>query len=283
MNQFIENLYNQMIETLQHALIGQENILLQAEQACQVAETSLRTLRDFILSNIFRDQEEEIRFFKEEKPLFLKEFIYYAELFYVESTLPAGSKEIQIAHFEQNLERIHIYFQRNNYLYTYYRTGKTYLDHVFFLHNAEDIPLQPSYSFDLDPRFSTVCSFKLSKLMAFEELHDYLQASICRLEDTSPADIQPKLAKSITWTAPKAALIELAYALQSSGVFDFGRTDVKQVVLALENSFNIKAGNFYRVFQGQRIRKKSRTSFLDALKENLIKRMDETDINPKVL
>lgn len=52
-------------------------------------------------------------------------------------------------------------------------------------------------------------------------------------------------------------------------------------MVCLEESFNVKVGNFYRVFQGQRIRKKSRTTFLDTLKENLIKRMDETDLNPK--
>ena len=278
---FIEDLYHKMDESLQHIRIEQEGIVQQAESAYRVAERYMLELKQFIFSYTFKDQEEEIRFFKNEKPMFLKEFIYYAEMFYIESRRPVGDSEMQKNYLKENLERIHIYFQRNNHLYTYYRTGKTYLDHVFFLRNAEEIPLQPVYSLDIDPRFSTVYSFKLSKLIAFEQLHDYLQTAIRRLEDASPINNLSKPSKTITWTASKAELIELAYALQSSGVFNFGKADVKQVVSTLEDYFNIRVGNFYRVFQGQRIRKKSRTSFLDSLKENLIKRMDESDLNPR--
>lgn len=278
---FVEDLYNKMSEALMQVHIEQEGLIQQAERAYHVTTEYLLELKEFILSYAFKEQEEEIRFFKEEKPLFLKEFIYYAELFYIESRRPVGDSDAQKKYLKSNLERIRIYFQRNNYLHTYYRTGKTYQDHRFFLHNAEDMPLEPAYSLDMDHRFSRVYSFKLSKLLAFEQLHDYILAAIHKLENDFSFSEKETPAKSITWTASKAKLIELAYALHSSGTFNFGKADLKQVVSALEDSFNIHVGNFYRVFQGQRIRKKSRTAFLDSLKENLIRRMDETDLNPK--
>lgn len=278
---FIDTLYNEMNESLMQVHIEQEDLIPQAEQAYHITEEYILKLKEFILSYAFKNQEEEVRFFKEEKPLFLKEFIYYAEMFYIESKRPVGDSEIQKAYLKGNLERIRIYFQRNNYLYTYHRTGKTYLDHIFFLHGSEEVPLDPVYSLDMDSRFSRVYSFKLSKLLAFEQLHDYIQTAIYKLEDDLSISEQEAPAKNITWTASKAKLIELAYALHSSGTFNFGKADLKQIVSALEYSFNIHVGNFYRVFQGQRIRKKSRTAFLDSLKENLIRRMDETDLSPK--
>ena len=50
--------------------------------------------------------------------------------------------------------------------------------------------------------------------------------------------------------------------------------------MIFENAFNIKPGNFYRTFQNMRIRKKSRTNYLDLLKDNLEKLMNDTDDRP---
>src|SRR5699024_10240331 len=143
---------------------------------------------------------------KEEKPLFLKEFIYYAELFYIESKRPVGDSEIQKQYLRSNLERIRIYFQRNNRLHTYYQTGKTYLDQVFFLHKADKMPLEPAYSLDMDSRFSRVYSFKLSKLLAFEQLHASLLTAIHKLEGKLSDPEQKTETKDITWTASKAKM-----------------------------------------------------------------------------
>ena len=44
-----------------------------------------------------------------------------------------------------------------------------------------------------------------------------------------------------------------------------------------ETLFNIEIGDFYRIFLEIRNRKKSRTQFLDKLKDKIIKMMDELD------
>src|SRR5699024_5228947 len=157
---FVNTLYNKMTESLRQVHVEQQSPVQKAEHAYRVTEQYLLQLKEYILSYDFKKQKEEIRFFKESKPLFLKEFIYYAELFYVESRRPVGDSDKQKTYFKSNLERIRIYFQRNNYLYTYYRTGKTYQDHLFFLRSTDDLPLDPAYSLDMDPRFSRVYSFK---------------------------------------------------------------------------------------------------------------------------
>ncbi|MBL7706620.1 MAG: RteC domain-containing protein [Taibaiella sp.] len=55
--------------------------------------------------------------------------------------------------------------------------------------------------------------------------------------------------------------------------------DIRQIISALEGIFKIQLGDFYRVFLNIRIRQSSRTTFMDELKEKLIERMDETDLN----
>ena len=48
--------------------------------------------------------------------------------------------------------------------------------------------------------------------------------------------------------APKVSLIELLYALQSSGSFNGGSVDLKNLATSLENSFNIDLSDYYRVY-----------------------------------
>ena len=81
----------------------------------------------------------------------------------------------------------------------------------------------------------------------------------------------------LKWTGSKTALIELIYALHYQGVFDNGNSDIRLIAKYFENAFNIDLGNFYQTYLELRNRKMNRTKFLDALREGLIKKMDEQD------
>jgi hypothetical protein len=151
-------------------------------------------------------------------------------------------------------------------------------DSLYFLRESDKDPLQPEYMLDIDLSFSTIHSFKLAKLQAFENLQHYLNNAIFLLDH--PGLISSKDEKPRNrWTDSKAALIELVYAMHSRGSINNGKGDVKQIVADLESFFNIQVGNFYRTFQSMRIRKKNRTAYLDTLKESLERRMDDSDFN----
>lgn len=279
MRKFTESLYAEMNEALNQIAMTSENELLRAEQSYYAVRDTIRKLKEFILGYDFSDKEEEIRFFKEIKPSFEKELIYFTEMFYIESGKPVGSREIQLQYYNQALEPVRLFFGRNQFLYTYYRTGKTQFDEQFFLREASDEQLLPEDTQDIDPRFSTVHGFKIARLQALEQLRDYIQQALRKIEngDMIPPEGKDKAFKS-HWTDSKAALIELAYALHSRGSINQGKGDVKQIISDLEILFNIRLGNFYRTFQNMRIRKKNRTAYLDILKDSLEKRMDETDM-----
>ncbi|MFT3945599.1 MAG: RteC domain-containing protein [Agriterribacter sp.] len=81
----------------------------------------------------------------------------------------------------------------------------------------------------------------------------------------------------LKWTGSKSALIELIYALHYHGVFDNGNSDIRITAKYFESTFGIDLGNFYQTYLELRNRKMNRTKFLDALREGLIKKMDEQD------
>ena len=81
----------------------------------------------------------------------------------------------------------------------------------------------------------------------------------------------------LNWTGSKASLIELIYALHYQAVFDNGNADIRLIAKYFESTFNVDLGNFYQTYLELRTRKMNRTKFLDALREELIRRMDEQD------
>jgi hypothetical protein len=283
MNTTINTLLSRMNEDLQQVALTAENPLQRAEQSYHIVQAAMQELKEFALGYTFTDKEQEIHFFKEVKPLFLKELIYYAELFDIESNRPVGSKEIVREYYLLSLNRIHVFFERHQWLYLYHRTGKTNFDDMFYTRDHQPDATVPHLMPEIDTRFSTLYSFKLSKIMAFESLTSYLTRSI-QLMDEPATMAEDNSAKkhSMVWTDPKAALIELAYAIHSRGSVNNGRADVKHVITSLEHAFNISLGNYSAVFQQNiRIRKRnSRTSYLDQLREYLNRRMDDADEYP---
>ena len=280
MNMYLsDQLLTEMNEALETIRINAQDNLQIAEQSYKAVNESLRKLKGHILDNDFRNQDEEIHFFKEVKPVFLKELIYFTELFYIESNKPVASDNIVRDYYFLSLNRIRLFFERNQWLYIYHRTGRTNLDVMFYTREQQAENPLPDLWPEMDGRFSTLYSFKLSKILAFEQLKDYLQLSINRLDRPEQVDKPSSPKKQSTWTDTKAALIELAYAIHSRGSVNHGKDDVKDIITDLEILFNVQVGNFYRTYQSMRIRKKNRTLYLDTLKESLEKRMDEADMN----
>lgn len=213
--------------------------------------------------------------------MFLKELIYYMEVFQFESWKPTVGREDEIAHYALGAKRVDFYLKRYNELYTYYRKGSSVNDELYFLRTDTPPPLiTPISQSDMDPKFSTVYSFQFAKMQAYEQFSNYLQQCIYRLEHPGieHAKAESKRPKNV-WTDSKADLIELAYGIYAHGSVNHGKADIKDIITSLEIIFNVNLGNFYRTFQNLRIRKKNRAPYWDATKNDLIKMMDNTDLS----
>lgn len=281
---FASSEYEAMNQGLNRIVIEAANDLQKAEQSCLIVQRSLENLKEFLNAFTFPDRQGEIHFFKEIKPRFYKELIYFKELFYVDSGKPVSSQEELQRYYLEEMDRVRKFFERNHDLHIYYLTGKNTFDELYFVRGAEPMTIMPEYSPDIDPRFTTVAGFKISKIQAYEKLHRYLQHCLDKLSGapSSFTEIEKPQRRKSLWTDSKVALIEVAYALHSKGAVNNGTADVKDIVADFEEIFNIDLGNVYAVFQQNiRIRKKSRTAYLDELKMHLEQRMDDQDVNPK--
>ncbi|SEA14799.1 RteC protein [Arachidicoccus rhizosphaerae] len=259
--------------------IRPNNILERAELSYKIVKESVRKLNDSMEQYTFKNQEEEIRYFKYIRPQLLREQIYYAELYYLESLKPSKDKQSIEQYLNDHLKYNNQYFERNRTFYNYYRRGQTHQDQVLFVSMTESALLPTEGAIEKDSYLSQGHSYILARLQALEILNSYIQNEINTLNNRSPSYKEPG---ELTWTASKVALIELLYALASIGAFNHGKADLKTIINTFQEMFSIHLGNYYAVIQQNiRIRKKNRTAFLDSLKEYMERRMDETDENPR--
>lgn len=273
MKRFTAEELTAMHRELQQIEDTSESYLQLAERSYNTVQDYLRRLKSFIQTYGFEDRQEEIIFFKEVKPKFLKELIYFKEAFYLEANKPLGDKDIICTYYRQVIRRIASFFERNHRFYIYYKTGKTDRDEQYFTGEAGEA-LLPEYLLDMDRKFTTPYSFKLSKIQAFERLNDHINYQLRELETPAEAGVSEF---TLPWTDKKSGLIEILYGIQSMGCLNHAKAELKQIARLFEAAFKIDLGNYSRVFQEIRIRKKGRTPFLDRMKEMLIKRMDEAD------
>jgi len=283
LQEFTNTLYNEMDKKLSEINSNETSIIQRFKFSSSAILQSLSRLKGYIIKYRFIDKADEINFFRNIKPKFLSKLIYYRKAFEIQSSLPFSSSDDKKNFYLKELNKISEYQKDNKEFLSYYRANSTIFDEVYFTRNEPDSWLLLSYdSFETDLNFTTFYDLKISKILAFELLTDFIKSSINKLESENEykKSYSPGIFK-LKWTASKISLIELLYALQSSGSFNNGSIDLKNLASGLENLFNIDLGNYYRVFQEIRIRKQSRTTFLDQLKAQLIKRMDDSDENPK--
>lgn len=267
-----------MEQQLNEAIALDRNVIKTSAQCLNICQETIEKLRKYVSENPPKEQADEIIFFKEVLPKFYSQFIYFVKLFNIETNRPTGSDKVQRKYIENQLQRIKYFFDNNLEFYRYYRTGATHFDEAYFSRKKADVRLvHDTLLLAIDNQFYTIQSLRVAKLFANELLRIYLKNQITELDRRDEEKSPLKTAALLQWTGPKAALVELIYALQSVGVFNNGVADIKQLTVFIETSFSIDLGNVYNVFQELRMRKKNRTSFVDQLRERLIKRMDEVD------
>lgn len=174
------NFSTKLLLTLDNKLriIEQENdiLLKRSELSFTESKIAFTQLKEYILKNNFKSIEEEIRFFKEIKPLFTSRLVYHLMMFNIETKKPSGGKEILKKYLSKELEKLKHYFDYNLDFYKYHRAGATYLDHTYFLRNKYDIQLCiDAYIFENDTRFSTTHDFKVAKILTHDRIQVHLE------------------------------------------------------------------------------------------------------------
>lgn len=276
--------YDDILKKLDNKLdileIEEQDILLKAEKGIKLAKQTLKSVRSIVVDYEFETKLEEIHFFKCTKPKIYSKLIYYVKLFNIESKRPRGSNKSQVKYLNNYIEKLQTYFNDNLDFYHYYRREATVFDEQYFLRGKADIRLFPdSFHFFVDEEFATSHDSTVASILAYDLLIVHLKREIDKLENNGNyASLRLLQSKTkITWTAHKIYLIELIYALHSTDVINNGTVDIKDIAYFVEKTFKVDLGDYYRAFLEIRMRKNGRTKFLDILKKQLTKRMDDSD------
>lgn len=278
MENFVRNIKLNIQEEIER--IEQQPIdpLDKIKRIIEVIQTSLARLKTTIAEYQFETPEEEILFFKVWKPQISGLLIFYVRLYQIERNRIEKSLSTQFKYLKLELANIQKALLNNDF-YDYYHTGRTELDAIYFIRKNYDILADVHcLLLDRDISFSTLHDSSVAEIVANNHLIAYLSDEIevlsekLHLKFTSIVD-----GKLLQWTDSKVALVEFIYALYAGKCFNNGCTSLKDIAFCCEVLFHIEIGDFYRIFLEIRNRKKSRTQFLDKLKDRIIKMMDELD------
>lgn len=274
------NLIQKLGPKLESLERNNEDILFITQQGIKFCNDTLEKLRTFVINNDFNSEDDEIEFFKKIKPHIVSKLIYYIKRLDIESKRPkAGIKE-QLEYLKFYIAEFQSYFNYNLEIYHYFKSNAHHFDQQYFLIKNKTIRLNlEPYYFYTDTQFSTSHDSTFAIILAHTNLIEYLKNEIMILENNNTETIRkPNLIESkLNWTGSKTDLVELIYALYSSGAINSGTADIKELAIAFQNIFNIELGEYYRTYLEIRYRKINQTKFLDQIKDSLLQHMEESD------
>lgn len=248
------------------------------ENAIKISRKHLQSLRVIIRDGQFINKENEIKFFKNQKPLIYGQLKFYAKLYKYLLQKPRGTDKSKRAFIDAEIKKLQDYYYQNSEFIKYYRNNATFLDEFYFLRGNDNIGLLADTShFYTDMEFSTSHDNAVAKILAYDLLLNYYTNEIENLKKTTrKISSDAKLLESLdlNWTSHKIDLVELTYALILSGSV---KGDIKDLATAFEKIFDIDLGNYYRSFLEIRGRKENPTRFLNLLETNLLKRMKDAE------
>ena len=280
MREYINNILQEIDSEIDNFDFYDCNIIENSLKMINWLETILKELRKQIADYTFCSKEEEILFFKEQKPEILSRLLFFDKVYQIESMFPNGSDEVVHNYLNDKLASLTFFFNRNLDFYQYYRSKSTIYDEYYFIRGRADIRLcSDSSRLDRDPNFSTGFDFKVAKILAYEMLRIYINKRLQNLgKEKNLEDIRAKYAKNpISFTGKKIALIEIGYSLASVGDINHGNIEIKELMNYLGAMFNVDLGDYYAAYIAMKGRKKDRTVYLNHLSQSLQKRMDEDD------
>jgi hypothetical protein len=274
-------MYDALLERLSTVAADKEDMLLTAQKGALIARQAFDELRHYVFQHPFKDKVEEIYFFRQIKPRFYAHLLYYVDMHRTELRRPVSGPQILEGYFEKRLAELQQFQEEHLSFYTYYRSGSTLLDSVYFTRISWNVhPDLYPWLFDADPEFASSHDYLAAKILAHELFSQYLLDCLVQVKQQQEGRKLIKVGEySIQWTGSKAWLNELVYGLKESGVLNNGNTTAGEIARVLEIVFNIQIGNIYRRQQENRLRDQP-TPFFDFMKAKYIAYINRIDDNP---
>lgn len=267
---FIKNLEDKTWCKIRKIESAELDITNRSLTVLKLLEEMFGQLKEFIINYRFRDENEEILFFKEIKPRMLCKLLYYRKIYNIEMNRPLCGLEASRNYLKLELNNIQDYISKRLDFYRYYRSGATYMDKVYFLRGTvrEADQYLDSFEFERDPLFSTGADFRVAKILAGDMLREYLTRELRALdahESVPLPDVR------LTWLESKTALCEQIFAWHAKGTF--GNIPLTRLSAYIQKVFNVELNsNLPRTFNDMSLRNDP-TPYLDSLIDALLVKM----------
>jgi len=271
MRPFIQKLYDDLTEELSlYSDMGAIPVKRLAGKL-QVINKALADLKQFVQENQFADPQDEINFFKYERPLFVCELLAAHYMFTIETQRRQFNSEVLIRnYYELELKIIKHNLRQHQFLYQYYLLEASELDNLLFIRGAEISDVLLHEMPDLDPEQSTKGSHLFAHFLSYEKVQEFLINELY----SSAGDSKP--AKNFNWTGETVNLVELAYGLYLTGQINDGKASIAEIIDWLQGHLNVDVGNAYRRWQDISKRKRiAATKFIDQMRDAINKRLDD--------
>ncbi|MGS2762939.1 RteC domain-containing protein [Sinomicrobium sp. M5D2P9] len=263
---------------LQQVLPLNPDTVKRTHRGIHLCRKTLYRLRQMVGENGLDSEAAEIRFFKEVKVVPLSWLIYFTEAGSLELRKPRADTGQQKQFYKKQLHKAEKFFRKHRDFSYYMEQGHTHRDTEYFTRQAwEHVPFSPGEGYR-DPDFSTSHDFLWARVQATQRVVKYLHKGIQQIFPGPFSSPDNSLLPHLEWTASKASLTELIYALYSGKAFNHGQAEIGDITAAFETFFNIRLPQVYKTYAEIRMRKGQRIRFLEELIFRLSKKMDEDDI-----
>jgi len=240
----------------------------------------LDKLRVHIRNHQFKDQKEEIYFFKHIKPSICADLIYFKSQLKYQLSKPNTINSLYKNYLKNQLKKLESKKRKNLNFYKYYKQENTFLDNVYFLRENKQLDLfSADLSIHIDSEFYTSHDTLAAEVIAYDLLTNFYKKEINKLKAITAGKFNnsQNIKSPINWTASKTDLIELIYALKISGAVNTGHINTKELVTFFSSMFNIEVTNVYKTYSEIKNRNTERSKFLNKLLHDFEAKLEYDD------
>ena len=256
----------------------------QLKYKIQASKKYSHQIRVYVRDIKFKDLNEEIIFFKTIKPKISSDIKLYNHQLAYHQEKPFISLEKQKKYIQKKLRELENKKKKHIKFYRYMKLEETAYDELYFSREKERLELFPFSDFnDTDIDFTTSHDQLACEVKTYDVLCEFYKQELHCISNVEAGFYDTSLNSPATnnhlhWTGSKTDLVELIYALKTSGVINNGDYQIKELIEVLSDIFNIELGNFYKTFSEIRNRANNQTKFINKLALNLVKKIEIDDI-----
>lgn len=251
------------------------NAIEKSFEMIQFLKLLLVNLKQEVLQTGFENQVHEIEFFKVIKPHVVSKLIFYNKVYLLETNCPIDTA-FKNKYYRKYLEQLNLEYKKHfsqDVFYRYFNANRIDKDIEYFTLGKTDLIIGlNSFIFEVDPLFSTYYDYKASRIIAHgllqSHLRDKVQQYSAMLTNKAP------LAPALIWSESQSALIELIYALYLSGSINNGKGEIRKIASLFQQLFGVNLLDIHHAFHRMKTRAKSKTSYIDKLRQALENHMD---------